>query len=101
MSFRYGHPDNLFLRKQLTLYEERQVKPARATNAIRLAIRLNRTSVWTMTAVSFNLGSVSIRDARVSCSRSLVPNGHFDADRARFEVASKAAGEGFVKHLEP
>ena len=26
----------LYLRKQLTLYEERQVKPARATNAIRL-----------------------------------------------------------------
>jgi putative transposase len=30
--------ENLFLRKQLALYEERQVKPARATNAIRLAM---------------------------------------------------------------
>jgi transposase InsO family protein len=30
--------ENLFLRKQLALYEERQVKPARVTNAIRLAM---------------------------------------------------------------
>ena len=30
--------ENLFLRKQLALYEERQVKPRRATNAIRLAM---------------------------------------------------------------
>jgi hypothetical protein len=30
--------ENLFLRKQLALYEERQVKPARATNATRLAM---------------------------------------------------------------
>jgi transposase InsO family protein len=30
--------ENLFLRKQLAMYEERQVKPARATNAIRLAM---------------------------------------------------------------
>ena len=29
--------ENLFLRKQLALYEERQFKPARATNATRLA----------------------------------------------------------------
>jgi hypothetical protein len=28
----------LFLRKQLALYEERQVKPRRATNAVRLAM---------------------------------------------------------------
>jgi putative transposase len=32
--------ENLFLRKQLALYEERQVKPARATNATRLAMVL-------------------------------------------------------------
>ena len=30
--------ENLFLRKQLALYEERQVKPRRATDAIRLAM---------------------------------------------------------------
>src|SRR5262245_33768252 len=30
--------DILFLRKQLALYEERQVKPRRATNAVRLAM---------------------------------------------------------------
>ena len=30
--------ENLFLRKQLALYEERQVKPRRATNAMRLAM---------------------------------------------------------------
>jgi putative transposase len=30
--------ENLFLRKQLALYEERQVKPRRATNATRLAM---------------------------------------------------------------
>jgi transposase InsO family protein len=30
--------ENLFLRKQLALYEERQVKPRRAANAIRLAM---------------------------------------------------------------
>jgi transposase InsO family protein len=30
--------ENLFLRKQLALYEERQIKPRRATNAIRLAM---------------------------------------------------------------
>jgi putative transposase len=30
--------ENLFLRKQLALYEERQVKPRRATNALRLAM---------------------------------------------------------------
>lgn len=30
--------ENLFLRKQLALYEERQVKPARATNAVRVAM---------------------------------------------------------------
>jgi transposase InsO family protein len=30
--------ENLFLRKQLTLYEDRQVKPRRATDAIRLAM---------------------------------------------------------------
>ena len=29
--------ENLFLRKQLALYEERQVKPRRPTHAIRLA----------------------------------------------------------------
>ena len=30
--------ENLFLRKQLALYQERQVKPRRATNATRLAL---------------------------------------------------------------
>ena len=30
--------ENLFLRKQLALYQERQVKPRRATNAIRVAM---------------------------------------------------------------
>ena len=30
--------ENLFLRKQLALYQERQVKPQQATNAIRLAM---------------------------------------------------------------
>jgi len=30
--------ENLFLRKQLALYEERQVKPRRPTHAIRLAM---------------------------------------------------------------
>jgi hypothetical protein len=30
--------ENLFLRKQLTLYQERQVKPRQATNAIRLVM---------------------------------------------------------------
>jgi hypothetical protein len=30
--------ENLFLRKQLTLYQERQAKPRQATNAIRLAM---------------------------------------------------------------
>jgi len=30
--------ENLFLREQLAVYEEHQVKPARATNAIRLAM---------------------------------------------------------------
>jgi hypothetical protein len=30
--------ENLFLRKQLTLYQERQVKPRRATNATRIAL---------------------------------------------------------------
>jgi transposase InsO family protein len=30
--------ENLFLRKQLALYQERQVKPRRATNAIRMAL---------------------------------------------------------------
>src|ERR1700741_2340463 len=30
--------ENLFLRKQLALYEDRQVKPRRATHAIRLAM---------------------------------------------------------------
>jgi hypothetical protein len=30
--------ENLFLRKQLALYEERQVKPRGATNATRLAM---------------------------------------------------------------
>jgi putative transposase len=30
--------ENLFLRQQLALYEERQVKPRRATNAMRLAM---------------------------------------------------------------
>ena len=33
-----SQPKVLFLRKQLALYEERQVKPRRATNAIRLAM---------------------------------------------------------------
>src|SRR5882724_7982133 len=30
--------ENLFLRKQLALYQERQVKPQHATNAIRIAL---------------------------------------------------------------
>ncbi|MCG8600987.1 MAG: hypothetical protein MI807_12655, partial [Verrucomicrobiales bacterium] len=30
--------ENLFLRKQLALYEERQVKPGRATDATRLVM---------------------------------------------------------------
>jgi hypothetical protein len=30
--------ENLFLRKQLALYQERHVKPRRATNAVRLAL---------------------------------------------------------------
>ena len=30
--------ENLFLRKQLALYQERQVKPRRATNATRMAL---------------------------------------------------------------
>jgi hypothetical protein len=30
--------ENLFLRKQLTLYQERQLKPRQATNAFRLAM---------------------------------------------------------------
>ena len=30
--------ENLFLRKQLALYQERQVKPRRATDATRLAL---------------------------------------------------------------
>src|SRR5262245_56926489 len=30
--------ENLFLRKQLALYQERHVKPQRATNAIRIAL---------------------------------------------------------------
>jgi len=30
--------ENLFLRKQLALYQERHVKPRRATNAIRIAL---------------------------------------------------------------
>ena len=39
--------ENLFLRKQLALYQERQVKPRRATNAIRLAmVWLSRWFNW-------------------------------------------------------
>ena len=30
--------ENMFLRKQLAMYEERKVKPKRATNAIRIAM---------------------------------------------------------------
>jgi len=30
--------ENLFLRKQLAMYQERQVKPQRATHAIRIAM---------------------------------------------------------------
>jgi hypothetical protein len=37
--------ENLFLRKQLALYQEHQVKPRQATNAIRLAtVWLSRVS---------------------------------------------------------
>jgi putative transposase len=39
--------ENLFLRKQLALYQERQVKPQRATNAIRVAmVWLSRWFNW-------------------------------------------------------
>jgi transposase InsO family protein len=39
--------ENLFLRKQLALYQERQVKPRQATNAIRLAmVWLSRWFNW-------------------------------------------------------
>jgi len=39
--------ENLFLRKQLALYQERQIKPQRATNAIRLAmVWLSRWFDW-------------------------------------------------------
>jgi len=39
--------ENLFLRKQLALYQERQVKPRQATNAIRLAtVWLSRWFSW-------------------------------------------------------
>ena len=39
--------ENLFLRKQLALYQERQVKPRRATNAIRMAmVWLGRWFDW-------------------------------------------------------
>jgi transposase InsO family protein len=39
--------ENLFLRKQLVLYQERQAKPRRATNAIRLAmVWLSRWFDW-------------------------------------------------------
>jgi len=39
--------ENLFLRKQLALYQERQVKPRQATNAIRVAmVWLSRWFNW-------------------------------------------------------
>jgi len=39
--------ENLFLRKQLALYQERQAKPQQATNAIRLAmVWLSRWFDW-------------------------------------------------------
>jgi hypothetical protein len=39
--------ENLFLRKQLALYQERKVKPRRATNATRLAMTaLSRQFDW-------------------------------------------------------
>ena len=39
--------ENLFLRKQLALYQERQVKPQHATNAIRIALTwLTRWFDW-------------------------------------------------------
>ena len=39
--------ENLFLRKQLALYQERHVKPRRATNATRLAlVWLSRWFSW-------------------------------------------------------
>jgi hypothetical protein len=39
--------ENLFLRKQLTLYQEDRIQPKRATNATRLAlVRLSRWFDW-------------------------------------------------------
>jgi putative transposase len=39
--------ENLFLRKQLALYQERQVKPRRATKTTRIAlVRLTRWFDW-------------------------------------------------------
>ena len=39
--------ENLFLRKQLALYQERQTKPRRATNAIRMSLAwLSRLFAW-------------------------------------------------------
>ena len=39
--------ENMFLRKQLAMYEERKVKPKRATNAIRIAMAwLSRLFDW-------------------------------------------------------
>ena len=39
--------ENLFLRKQLALYQERQVRPRRATNAARMAlVWLGRCFDW-------------------------------------------------------
>src|SRR6266568_6048970 len=44
--------ENLFLRKQLALYQERQVKPQHATNAIRIALTwLARWFDWRQTLV--------------------------------------------------
>ena len=37
--------ENLFLRKQLALYRERKVKPRRATDATRLALRISSAEI--------------------------------------------------------
>jgi hypothetical protein len=38
--------ENLFLRKQLALYKERQVKPRRPDNATRIAVAMSQVTDW-------------------------------------------------------
>jgi hypothetical protein len=62
--------ENMFLRKQLALYLEREVKPRRATDATRLSlVLLSRLFAWQDALVKSSLRPFSAGIARVfSCS---------------------------------